>query len=298
MSNIAPASKRLDKEKMFNLVYVVPAVLIFMVFSIFPIYRTIQYSFTNSNGVTFNHNYIGFDNYVQALTDKIWWQGVGNGLFFAIAALIFMNSIALLLSLSVNTGIRGNKAYRVIFYIPPILSGIVVGYLWKWIYDPDGLINLTLNAVGLKQWTHAWLGETGTALTSVSIASMWQGVGGSFILFLAGLQGIPAQLYEAAKIDGAGRLQQLIYITIPSLRRVYTLVNILTILGAMQIFNHVYSMTNGGPGYATEVPALRIYREAFRNGDFGMASTFSVLFALMLFVVSFIQLKYSQNDDN
>ncbi|MEX2104410.1 MAG: sugar ABC transporter permease [Bacilli bacterium] len=297
MRTTAPASKRLDKEKMFNLVYVVPALLIFLVFSVFPIYRTIQYSFTNSNGVTFNHNYIGFDNYVQALTDKIWWHGVGNGLFFAVTALIFMNSIALLLALSVNTGIRGNKAYRVIFYIPPILSGIVVGYLWKWIYDPDGLINLVLNAVGLKEWTHAWIAETGTALISISIASMWQGVGGSFILFLAGLQGIPAQLYEAAKIDGANRFQQLIYITIPSLRRVYTLVNILTILGAMQIFNHVYSMTNGGPGYATEVPALRIYREAFRNGDFGMASTFSVLFALMLFVVSIIQLKYSQKDD-
>ncbi|WP_152391975.1 carbohydrate ABC transporter permease [Paenibacillus guangzhouensis] len=280
-----------------NLAYVLPALLLFILFSLLPIIRTVQYSFTNFNGVNPNYDVVGFKNYAAALTDTRWWEAVGNGVIFALLSLVFMNTIALLLSVAANSNIRGGKFYRVVFYIPPILSGIVVGYIWKWIYEPKGLLNGVLRDIGLDHFTHVWLGSIDTALYAVAVSSMWQGVGGSFILFLAGLQGIPKDLYEAASIDGASRSQQLRYITIPSLRKVYTLVNILTILGALGIFNHVYAMTMGGPGYATEVPALRIYREAFTNSDFGMANAFSLIFGIMLFILSLIQLKLSQKKD-
>lgn len=281
-----------------NLIYVAPVLILFAVFSLFPIVRTLQFSFTDANGVNPDFAYIGLDNYVSAVTDAGWWQAVWNGAIFAILALVFMNTIALLLSVAVNTGIRGSKAYRIVFYIPPILSGIVVGYVWKWIYEPRGILNTFLQWIGLGEYTHVWIGSTDTALVAVAVTSMWQGVGGSFILFLAGLQGISKDLYEAADIDGAGRRQKLLYITIPSLKRVYTVVNILTILGALGIFNQVYAMTMGGPGYATEVPALRIYREAFENSDFGMASAFSILFGIMLFVLSLIQLRVSRQQES
>ncbi|WP_018757322.1 carbohydrate ABC transporter permease [Paenibacillus terrigena] len=281
----------------FNLAYVLPALLLFILFSLLPIIRTVQYSFTNFNGVNSNYQFVGFKNYAAAITDTRWWEAVGNGVIFALLSLVFMNTIALLLSVAANSNIRGGKFYRVVFYIPPILSGIVVGYIWKWIYEPKGLLNGVLRDIGLDQFTHVWLGSIDTALYAVAVSSMWQGVGGSFILFLAGLQGIPKDLYEAASIDGASRSQQLRYITIPSLRKVYTLVNILTILGALGIFNHVYAMTMGGPGYATEVPALRIYREAFTNSNFGMANAFSLIFGIMLFILSLIQLKLSQKKD-
>ena len=284
-------------KRYLNLAYIVPALLLFIMFSLLPIIRTVQYSFTNSNGINKNFDYVGFKNYISAITDSRWWEAVGNGFIFALLSLVFMNSIALMLSIATNSNIRGSKFYRVVFYIPPILSGIVVGYIWKWIYEPKGLLNNLLRDLGLGEYTHVWLGSLDTALYAVAVSSMWQGVGGSFILFLAGLQGIPKDLYEAASIDGAGRFQQLRYITIPSLHRVYTLVNILTILGALGIFNHVYAMTMGGPGYATEVPALRIYREAFTNSDFGMASAFSILFGIMLFILSLIQLKLSQKKE-
>ncbi|MFD0714257.1 carbohydrate ABC transporter permease [Paenibacillus sp. GCM10027626] len=292
------SSKRRQVIKRYlNLAYVLPALALFVMFSLLPIIRTIQYSFTNSNGVNKNFDYVGFKNYAAAITDARWWEAIGNGVIFALLSLVFMNTIALLLSVATNSNIRGSKFYRVIFYIPPILSGIVVGYIWKWIYEPKGLLNSLLKDIGLGDYTHVWLGSMDTALYAVAVSSMWQGVGGSFILFLAGLQGIPKDLYEAASIDGANRFQQMRYITIPSLRKVYTLVNILTILGALGIFNHVYAMTMGGPGYATEVPALRIYREAFTNSDFGMASAFSILFGIMLFILSLIQLKLSQKKD-
>ncbi|CAH1217622.1 Diacetylchitobiose uptake system permease protein NgcF [Paenibacillus allorhizoplanae] len=292
-----PISSNRALTKWANLFYVAPAVALFLLFSLFPLFRTFQYSFTDANGVNPNVNYIGFTNYINAITDPVWWHAIGNGLFFAGMALLFMNSIALLLSVAVHSGIRGNKIYRVLFYIPPILSGIVVGYVWKWIYEPTGLLNSLLTFIGLESWTHSWIAETETALTAVSVTSMWQGVGGSFILFLAGLQGVPKDLYEAADLDGASRRQKLIHITIPSLKRVYTMVNILTILGAMEIFNQVFAMTLGGPGYTTEVPAIRIYREAFKNSNFGLASAFSVIFGAMLFVISYIQLKLSQRKE-
>ncbi|MFD0616090.1 carbohydrate ABC transporter permease [Paenibacillus sp. GCM10027629] len=284
-------------KRYLNLAYVMPALLLFILFSLLPIIRTVQYSFTNFNGVNPNYQFVGFKNYAAAITDTRWWEAVGNGVIFALLSLVFMNTIALLLSVAANSNIRGGKFYRVVFYIPPILSGIVVGYIWKWIYEPKGLLNGVLRDIGLDQFTHVWLGSIYTALYAVAVSSMWQGVGGSFILFLAGLQGIPKDLYEAASIDGASRSQQLRYITIPSLRKVYTLVNILTILGALGIFNHVYAMTMGGPGYATEVPALRIYREAFTNSDFGMANALSLIFGIMLFILSLIQLKLSQKKD-
>ncbi|MFT4416053.1 carbohydrate ABC transporter permease [Fredinandcohnia humi] len=283
-------------EKYLNLLYVLPAIILFLTFSLFPIIRTIQYSFSDANGVNINFNYIGFQNYIEAITDSNWWHAVGNGAVFAVLSLIFMNTIALLLSIAVNSGVRGSKFYRVVYYIPPILSGIVVGYVWKWIYESNGILNTFLQNIGLEEWTHVWIGSTDTALYAVAITSMWQGIGGSFILFLAGLQGIPKDIYEAAEIDGANRFHKLIYITVPSLKRVYTLVNILTILGALGIFNQVYSMTMGGPGFETEVPALRIFREAFTNSDFGMASAFSIIFGIMLFILSIIQLKVSQKD--
>jgi ABC-type sugar transport system permease subunit len=290
-------SRKLACRRYFNLLYVLPALALFGVFSLFPIVKTVQYSFTDANGINPNFHYVGLANYRSALTDSQWWQAVGNGGVFALLSLIFMNSIALLLSVAVNANIRGNQIYQVVFYIPPILSGIVVGYVWKWIYDPKGILNSFLQGIGLGGYTHAWIGSTDTALYAVAVSSMWQGVGGSFILFLAGLQGIPKEWYEAAEIDGANRLQKLRYITVPSLRSVYTMVNILTILGALGIFNQVYAMTMGGPGYTTEVPALRIYREAFTNSDFGMSSAFSIVFGVMLFILSLIQLKLSRNKE-
>lgn len=293
---VKTGKRKKSYEKYWNLFYVLPAIILFLTFSLFPIIRTIQYSFSDANGVNINFNYIGFQNYIEAITDSNWWHAVGNGAIFAVLSLIFMNTIALLLSIAVNSGVRGSKIYRVIYYVPPILSGIVVGYVWKWIYESNGILNTFLTKIGLEEWTHVWIGSTDTALYAVAVTSMWQGIGGSFILFLAGLQGIPKDLYEAAEIDGANRFHKLIYITVPSLKRVYTLVNILTILGALGIFNQVYSMTMGGPGYETEVPALRIYREAFTNSDFGLASAFSIIFGIMLFILSIIQLKVSQKD--
>jgi raffinose/stachyose/melibiose transport system permease protein len=141
---------------------------------------------------------------------------------------------------------------------------------------------------------HAWLGDSQTAIWAIAITSMWQGVGYPFLLFLAALQGVPEELYEAGRIDGANSWHLFRHITVPFLIPVGGIVSVLTILGAMQIFNLVVAMTNGGPGYATEVPVLHIYREAFSSFHFGYATALSMVFGVILFVISYIQLHISR----
>jgi len=280
-----------------NMLFVLPAVAFSIIFSIYPLYKTFQLSFFDWDGITPTMNFVGLENYITAFFDNVWWKSVYNGFYLAVLALIFMNSLALFLAILVNNDIRGAKVYRVIFYIPPILSGIVVGYIWKWIYDPTyGILNTILEYLHLGFLKHAWLSEVATALPCVAIASIWQGFGGSFILFLAGLQGIPQELYEAAKLDGASAWKQFRWITLPLLSRTITIVSILTILGAMQLLTLVLALTNGGPGFETEVPALRIYKEAFSNYRFGYAAALSVILGLILLIISLIQIKLRREE--
>jgi ABC-type sugar transport system permease subunit len=284
-------------DKIENFIFVIPALAFFITFSIYPLFKTFQMSFYQWDGITKNMIFVGFKNYIDAFKDPIWLKSIKNGFILSFLALIFMNSIAFLLAILVNSGIKGAKFYRVIFYIPPILSGIVVGYIWKWIYDPNfGILNGLLDILNLSHFKRPWLSDVNTALISVSIASMWQGVGGSFILFLAGLQSIPEDLFEASRVDGANFWQQFFYITIPLMSRTLMIVSILTILGAMQLLTIVIPLTNGGPGFETEVPALRIYKEAFSSYKFGYATALSVLLGIMLFIISLIQIKLRKVD--
>ena len=185
--------------------------------------------------------------------------------------------------------------YRVIFFMPPMLSLIVVGYIWLWIYDGNyGILNHILRIIGLGEYARAWLSESRSALLSVAVSHCWRGFGFAFILFLAGLQTIPEQLYEAAKVDGAGRWNQFRYITLPLLVPVATIVSILTILGTMQIFDLIMAMTQGGPGFHTEVPITRIYKEAFSYYHFGYGTAMAVVFGGLLLILSMIQMETSK----
>jgi raffinose/stachyose/melibiose transport system permease protein len=207
-----------------------------------------------------------------------------------------MDGLGLLLALGVDQKIRGQSVYRVVFYLPPILSGIVVAIVWKWLYQPyGGPLNELLKAVGLPQAQHAWLGDQSTALWAVSLASVWQGVGTPFLLFLAALQNVPSELADAAHVDGASTWATFRHVTWPAILPTVGLVSVLTFLGAMQMFNLVIAMTNGGPGYATEVPVLHIYRAAFELNEFGYATALTVIFGSMLFLISLLTLRMTRS---
>ena len=286
------------EEQWLGFAMVAPILALLAVFGLYPLARTIQISLTDWDGLSSTFHYIGIRNYLRAFQDGIWWQSIQHGLIFAVVALTVMQGIGLLLAIGADQKIRGQSIYRVLFYLPPVLSGIVVAIVWKWLYQPyGGPLNGLLKAVGLSQLEHPWLGDGATALWAVSLASVWQGVGTPFLLFLAALQNVPEELCDAARVDGASPRQVFRNVTLPSILPTIGLVSVLTFLGAMQMFNMVLAMTNGGPGYATEVPVLHIFRAAFELNQFGYATALAALFGFMLFLVSLLTLRATKRQN-
>lgn len=285
-----------QRDRWLGLSFVLPTVILFALFSVYPFVRTIELSLTDWDGLSKSYDYVGFANYLAAFSDSVWWGSMGNGLILSVVALTVMQLLGMLLALAVNGRPRGAGIYQAVFYVPPILSGIVVAILWKWIYDPmTGALNQGLDAIGLGSLAQPWLGDARTALWAISAASVWQGVGYPFLLFLAGLQGVPVELYEAARVDGASSWHLFTRITLPLMLPVIGTVSVLTFLGGMQTFNLVLAMTNGGPGYATEVPILTIYRNAFgHTPNFGYASALSMIFGVLLLIVSLLSLRLTK----
>jgi len=284
------------KAKAFNFFFIIPALVLFLVFSLYPIIRTFQLSFYQWNGIDKEMLFVGFAQYKDILfNNPAFWKSMLNAGYVTILALTLQNGLALLLALLVSRNIRGENIYRTIFFLPPVLSGIVVGLIWKFVYDGNfGILNYWLSSLGFTQFhDFAWLSEVKTALSSVAVVHMWKGFGYGFIILLAGLQTIPIELYEAAEVDGADAWQQFKSITFPLLIPIFTIVMILTILGSMQIFDLIYSMTRGGPAGHTHVPITKIY-EYMSNGEFGYSTAMAVIFGIVLLIISFGQIYASK----
>lgn len=218
-----------------------------------------------------------------------------NAGYITLIALTFQNALAFALAWACDRQIRLKNFYRVIFFIPPVLSEVVVGLVWQWILDGNyGLLNQALISLGFPQLVHHWLSDPNTALTTVAVVHCWKGFGWGFLIFLAGLQTIPRQLYEAAKVDGANAWQSFRNITFPLMVPVTVLVAILTVLGTMQAFVLIIAMTGGGPAYHTQVPVLRILASMRGSSRFGYACAQGITFGLVLVTLSFIQYRFSK----
>lgn len=280
-----------------NYCFILPAVLIFSIFYIYPFIKVFQLSFYDWDGIVSFKDAIavGWGNFKEIATDKIWWQSMRNAGYITIIALTFQNILAFLLAWACDREIRLKNFYRVVFFIPPVLSEVVVGLVWQWILDGNyGLLNHWLNNMGLHGLVRNWLSDPQTALSTVAIVHSWKGFGWGFLIFLAGLQTIPRELYEAARVDGAGAWQSFKNITIPLMVPVMVLVSILTILGTMQAFVLIIAMTDGGPAYHTQVPVLRILASMRGSSRFGYACAQGISFGVILVVISFIQYRFSK----
>jgi raffinose/stachyose/melibiose transport system permease protein len=286
----------LDWRMMSNYLFIIPALAMFLTFNLYPYFKVFELSVFKWNGISPHMSFVGLANYKDILFDNAsWWISMKNAVFVTALALTFQNTLALVLAWIVDRDIRGGQIYRSIFFLPPILSGIVVGLIWNWIYQGDyGLFNAVLDKVGLGAWKRAWLADPNTALISLSVVHMWKGFGWGFIILLAGLQGIPRDLYEAARVDGAGELRIFWKITVPLMIPVFILVSVLTILGTMQIYDLVITTTRGGPGSHTEVPMKRILDEITPGSRLGYACAMGVVFGAVLLLLSMIQIQLSK----
>lgn len=296
---VRPATSRQMKLKatLENYIFVLPAVLIFSIFYIYPFIKVFQLSFYDWDGIVSFKDAIlvGWGNFKEIAVDRIWWQAMWNAGYITLIALTFQNALAFLLAWACDREIRLKNFYRVIFFIPPVLSEVVVGLVWQWILDGHyGLLNIWLVKLGFSNLVRNWLSDPKTALTTVAIVHSWKGFGWGFLIFLAGLQTIPRELYEAARVDGANAWQSFRKITIPLMIPVTILVAILTVLGTMQAFVLIIAMTGGGPAYHTQVPVLRILASMRGSSRFGYACAQGISFGLILVIISFIQYRFSR----
>jgi len=285
------------KSTLENYSFVAPAVTIFAIFYIIPFFWVFLYGLHEWDGISPAMQFIGLGNFKEIFfQDNIWWQSMLNAGYITLFALTFQNALAFLLAWACDREIRLKNFYRLIFFIPPVLSEVVVGLVWQWILDGNyGLLNSWLVRLGFPQLVRNWLSDPETALTAVAIVHSWKGFGWGFLIFLAGLQTIPRQLYEAARVDGANAWQSFKKITIPLMIPVAVVVGILTILGTMQAFVLIIAMTGGGPAYHTQVPVLRILASMRGSSRFGYACAQGLTFGLVLVVISFIQYRFSKH---
>ncbi len=284
------------KETLENYVFVLPAVTIFSIFYIIPFVWVFQLGLFEWDGISFTKVFVGLGNFKEIFfQDANWWRAMWNAGYITLIALTLQNILAFLLAWACDREIKMKNFYRVIFFIPPVLSEVVVGMAWRFIInDIDGanIINRSLISMGLGHFAHNWLSDPKTALTTVAIVHCWKGFGWGFLIFLAGLQTIPRELYEAARVDGASAWQSFRKITIPLMIPVMVLVAILTVLGTMQVFVLIVSLVGGEFAGHTSVPVLRILASMRGSSRFGYACAQGITFGLVLIIISFIQYRF------
>jgi len=286
------------KSTLENYILILPAVLIFSVFYIIPFIWVFGLSLSNWDGILPTKTFIALANFKEIIfQDPNWWQAMRNAGYITLIALTFQNALAFLLAWACDREIRLKHFYRAVFFIPPILSEIVVGMIWRFIInDVDGanIINRMLSGIGLAQLAHNWLTDPNIALTTVALVHSWKGFGWGFLIFLAGLQTIPRELYEAARVDGANAWESFKKITIPLMIPVIVLVAILTILGTMQDFVLILGLVGGEFAGYTSVPVLRILTVMRDSSRFGYACAQGISFGVILVAISFIQYRLSK----
>lgn len=288
------------KSTLENYIFVLPAVLIFSVFYIIPFIWVFQLGLFDWDGISFAKTFVGLENFKEIfLQDKSWWQSMWNATYITFIALSFQNILAFMLAWACDREIKMKNFYRVVFFIPPVLSEVVVGMAWRFIInDIDGanIINRTLVGLGMPNLVHNWLSDPNTALTTVALVHCWKGFGWGFLIFLAGLQTIPRELYEAGRVDGASAWQSFRKITIPLMAPVMVLVAILTVLGTMQVFVLIVSLVGGEFAGHTSVPVLRILASMRGSSRFGYACAQGITFGMVLVAISFIQYRFSKKE--
>lgn len=274
--------------------YLLPGLLIYIVFILYPILETIRTSFFQWDGFSAKRTFVGFQNYAQLAADSHFLKALLNNFIFVIFYCIIPIFIGLLLaSLLGRKPLPGLTFFRSGLFLPQILSMVVVGVTWRWIFNPNfGLLNMGLRAIGLDALARPWLGDFKLALPAVGSIGTWVQYGFCMVLFLAGMQRIPADYYEAAELDGASEIQQLAFITFPSLRPEIGVALVTTIIAALRVFDLVYVTTRGGPGDATLVTGFLVYRSAFLQNRIGYAAAIAVIMTILIFTISMIILRF------
>jgi len=266
--------------------FLLPAALLYGAFMLYPILRAVQISLYDWDGLTLA-TFVGMDNYVAVLQDTELRAAFGHALVLIVFYSVIPLCIGLLLAAILNRGkVRGLSFFRTVVFLPQVIAMVVVAVAWRQIYAPDGELNQALRAIGLDGLTHPWLGDYTFALPSVGFIGTWVSMGLVTVLLLAGMSRIPLELYEAARLDGAGAVREFFAVTLPAVRGEMVVALTLTIIAALKTFDLVYVTTGGGPGTSTTVPSYEVYRRAFQIGEVGMAAAVGITLTVLIFLIN------------
>jgi multiple sugar transport system permease protein len=277
--------------------FLAPGLIQFVVLLVFPVIFSFYLSFHEWNILEPEKPFVGLDNYMRLLHDRRVHQAIWNTLYYTVVSVPLTLFCGLLVALLLNNQIRGRGLFRAMYYLPGVTSAVAVAVVWKWIFNGDfGLINYYLIQLGVINEPIRWLTDPNLAMPSVIIVSIWGGVGGCMIIYLAGLQAIPEEIYDAARVDGAGPIRTLFSITIPLLGPATFFLLITSIIGAFQQFGLPYLLTSGGPGGRTTTIAYYLYTSAFKNFEMGYAAAMSYVLFAMIFVFTLLHMRFTYRD--
>jgi multiple sugar transport system permease protein len=289
----APArrpARRWNREALHAYVFMSPAILGLLIFTLIPVIASLLLSFTDYNIIT-DPEWVGLKNYVDLFEADLFWQALRVSAIYSVVSVPLGLAFSLGLAVLLNHSMRGILVFRSVYYMPTVIAGVGVAMLWRWLFNAEfGIINVLLGRVGIEG--PAWLLDESWALTALIITSLW-GIGGTTLIFLAGLQGIPQELYEAAEIDGAGRWSQFVGVTLPLISNVTFFNLVLGIIGALQVFTDAFVITRGGPNHATLFLSVYLYQHAFQYLNMGYAAALAWFMFMIVMLLTLLVFKSS-----
>lgn len=268
---------------------ILPGFVVYAAFLLYPLGRAVQYSLYEWDGLSATSTFVGLANYLDLVRDDQLRASFLNAFvlifFFAVLPVLLGLVVAALLR---RADLRGLGFFRTVVFLPQVIAMVVVAVSWRQLYAPDGLINTALRAVGLDQWATAWLGSYSFALPAVGLVGTWVQTGLVTVLLLAGMSRIPTELFEAARLDGAGPVREFFALTLPAVRGEIAVALTLTIISALKTFDLVYVMTSGGPSHETSVPSYEVFRRAFELGEVGSSTAIAVSLTVIIFGINLL----------
>lgn len=270
--------------------FVAPALLLYVAFYLAPTVMGAGYAFTDWNGLE-SPSFVGLDNFSRIFSEPDGLGALTHTVVLCALYVVAVNVVGLALAVGLHGALKTRHVLRALFFAPVVVSPLAVAYVWKFILDPDGPLNRGLEAVGLGALAQPWLGEPTTATAAVLVTMVWQFCGWSMVIYLAGLQAIQPELYEAAEIDGAGAWRRFVDVTRPLLLPALTINISLSLIAGLMVFDQVVALTGGGPGTATETIATQVYEQALVNGRFGYSAAMALILAIAVGTLSFVQMR-------
>lgn len=288
----------MTRQRRYAYFMLLPALLCFGVFIAYPLVNTVRWSFFDASLTNPVRRFVGLGNYLELYYDPVFWVSLRNNIVILVGSVFFQVGLGLLLAAVFDRSVRhGGTFFRTLIFAPAVMSSVAVGVVWQMLLNPQlGVVNPLLGAVGIAPPRLGWLGDPKLAIYCVLLVACWQYTGYMMILLLAGIQGVPKELYEAATLDGATERQSFRYVTLPGIRNVLITATLITMIGAFKVFDLVFILTGGGPANASQVLGTYLYNQAFTQARMGYACAIAVVLLIFAMSLSALQLRLGRNE--